>query len=147
MLTPEERRQMLRVVNGRVPSGDFLGYLAEFLPGDKFSYLRFQQGTVGVMHTARHMHLSMAALQAAKMVRRVLDLEVLALDSGRRNVRKGDPWVSRPTTKISPNYSKVTSRARGRDTRSMDIFDLGELVYHVEASPAGVRLIRSQKQD
>ncbi|MEE8137669.1 MAG: hypothetical protein V3T81_02175 [Thermoanaerobaculia bacterium] len=147
MLTPEERRQMLRVVKGRVPSGDFLGYLAKFLRGDKFSYLRFQQGTVGVMHTARHMHLSTAALQAAKLDRRVGDLEVQALDSGVRNVRKGDPWVSRPTTTISPDYCKVTARAPGRETSSMDLSGMGDLVYHVEASPAGVRLIRPQKQD
>ena len=35
-----------------------------------FSYLRFEHGTVGVMHTSRAMNLSTAALQAAKLDRR-----------------------------------------------------------------------------
>jgi hypothetical protein len=147
LLSPAERFQLRRVIlRGKVPRAALMEYLEEFLPADAFSYLRFERGTVGVMHTARSMRLSTSALQAAKLETGTGDLEVLALDNGRRNTVDDSDNVSRPTTTISSDYTWVTARAPGRVTRSMDISDLGPLIYHVEASQEGVRMVRSRRR-
>ncbi len=146
LLTRQERRQMRRVIRGHVPSPELLGYLSAFLPEDQFSYLRFEHGAVGVMHTAEGMNLSTAALQAAKLDRRTRDLEVLALDTGHRETVRDGGRVSRPQVTISSDYTRVTAKAPNRETRTMDLSDLGRLVYHVQAGEAGVELVRPRKR-
>ncbi len=94
------------------------------------------------MHTAKAMNLSTAALQAAKLDRRTRDLQVLAIDSGRRDSAHQRGNVSRADATISGDYRRVTARASGRDKKLLDISDLGALVYHVRADPQGVELVR-----
>ena len=142
LLTREERREMRRVIRGRVPSAELLGYLSAFRPEDEFSYLRFEHGTVGVMHTARAMNLSTAAIQAAKLDRRTRDLEVLAIDSGRRDSAHERGNVSRAKAWISGDYTRVTAEAPDREKCTLDVSDLGALVYHVRASANGVETVR-----
>lgn len=153
LLTSQEKSQLKKLIEKGEGVEEVLKYVEPFLPGQTFTSMRFKSGVVNIMHSSRQVNLHTAPVYGVKLHKDRRQIEVLVVDSGSRK-SPGNPTAvmhgqaeikfegNRPVRATARREGGSSAAPQGLD--SMNLTDLGELIYGVRLGPKGIKLFSKE---